>query len=55
MFRVDQKTVTRWANEGRIPSFRTPGNHLRYWESQILPLLAVRPENRQPGTGAPDE
>ena len=25
MFRVDPKTVTRWAKAGKLPSFRTPG------------------------------
>ena len=40
MFRVDPKTVTRWASSGRIGSIRTPGGHRRFRESEILALLA---------------
>lgn len=41
MFRVDQKTVSRWALTGKLPSIRTPGGaHRRYRESEVLALLA---------------
>ncbi len=40
MFRVDPKTVTRWAQAGRVSSLRTPGGHRRYRESEIRRLLA---------------
>ena len=40
MFRVDPKTVTRWASAGRIGSVRTPGGHRRFRESEITQLLA---------------
>ena len=30
LFRVDPKTVTRWATAGRIGSIRTPGGHRRF-------------------------
>lgn len=30
MFHVDPKTVTRWAKQGKLPSFKTPGGHRRY-------------------------
>lgn len=40
MFRVDPKTVTRWAKAGRVSSLRTPGGHRRYRESEIRALLA---------------
>jgi len=40
MFRVDPKTVTRWASAGRIGSIRTPGGHRRFRESEIRGLLA---------------
>jgi excisionase family DNA binding protein len=46
MFRVDPKTVTRWASAGRIGSIRTPGGHRRFRESEVLGFLAdltVRP------------
>jgi excisionase family DNA binding protein len=39
LFRVDPKTVTRWAQAGRISSIRTPGGHRRFWESDIRRLL----------------
>ena len=34
-FRVDPKTVARWAAAGRIKSILTPGGHRRYLESEI--------------------
>lgn len=39
LFRVDPKTVTRWAAAGRIASVRTPGGHRRFHESEIIPWL----------------
>jgi len=39
MFRVDPKTVTRWAAGGRITSIRTPGGHRRFREAEIRKLL----------------
>ncbi len=41
MFRVDPKTVTRWASAGRIGSIRTPGGHRRFRESEVQNLLAA--------------
>lgn len=39
LFRVDPKTVTRWANGGRIDHVRTPGGHLRFPELAVRALL----------------
>jgi excisionase family DNA binding protein len=39
IFRVDPKTVTRWAAAGRIVSIRTPGGHRRYRKSEVDRLL----------------
>lgn len=39
MFRVDPKTVTRWARDGKLTAVRTLGGHRRYLESQVLALL----------------
>lgn len=36
---VNPDTVRRWAREGRLKSFRTPGGHRRYPESQIAAIL----------------
>jgi excisionase family DNA binding protein len=40
LFRVEVRTVTRWAIAGRITSIVTPGGHRRYRESEIRALLA---------------
>ena len=39
LFRVDPKTVTRWAQAGRLSSIRTLGGHRRYRESEVKVLL----------------
>jgi len=39
LFRVDPKTVTRWAKAGKLTSLRTLGGHRRYRESEIRRLL----------------
>ncbi len=39
LFRVDRKTVTRWAGAGRLGSVRTPGGHRRYRQSEVEELL----------------
>jgi excisionase family DNA binding protein len=39
MFRVDPKTVTRWAATGKLTSIRTLGGHRRYRESEVRALL----------------
>jgi excisionase family DNA binding protein len=41
LFRVDPKTVTRWAAAGRIASLRTPGGHRRFRESLVHALLTA--------------
>ena len=40
MFRVDPKTVTRWAKAGKLASVRTLGGHRRYSETEVRGLLA---------------
>ena len=54
LFRVDPKTVTRWASAGRIASIRTPGGHRRFRESEVRALLrgdapGVVPQQHRPG------
>ena len=39
LFRVDPKTVTRWARQGRLPALYTLGGHRRYRWSDIEPHL----------------
>lgn len=35
MFRVDPKTVTRWANSGKLLSLRTLGGHRRFRREDV--------------------
>ena len=39
LFRVDPKTVTRWAKAGKLNSIRTLGGHRRYREAEVRALL----------------
>jgi excisionase family DNA binding protein len=49
MFRVDPKTVTRWAKAGKVTSIRTLGGHRRYRESEVRQLMnGAIPEQRKP-------
>ena len=40
MFRVNPKTVTRWARAGRISYIKTLGGHRRFKASEIQRLLS---------------
>src|SRR6478609_3121532 len=40
LLRVDPKTVTRWAEQGKFGSIRTLGGHRRYNEAEIHAFLA---------------
>ena len=40
MFRVNPKTVTRWARSGKISAIRTLGGHRRFKASEIKSFLA---------------
>jgi len=44
LFRVDPKTVTRWAKAGKLTSIRTLGGHRRYRESEVRELLRDQPK-----------
>jgi excisionase family DNA binding protein len=39
LFRVDPKTVTRWAKAGKLTAIRTLGGHRRYRRSEVQSLL----------------
>jgi excisionase family DNA binding protein len=43
VFRVDPKTVTRWAKAGKITAIRTLGGHRRYRQSEVQALLKSVP------------
>jgi excisionase family DNA binding protein len=42
LFRVDPKTVTRWAKAGKLSSIRTLGGHRRYQAVEVHRLLAAQ-------------
>jgi excisionase family DNA binding protein len=44
MFRVDAKTVTRWAVAGKLTAVRTLGGHRRYRADEVLDLLRTGTE-----------
>ncbi len=46
MFRVNPKTVTRWARSGKISAIRTLGGHRRFRKSEITRILAEGREQR---------
>lgn len=45
MFKVDPKTVTRWAKLGKLSSIRTLGGHRRYKQTEVLGLLNNQASN----------
>lgn len=47
LFRVDPKTVTRWAKAGKLTAIRTLGGHRRYRQSEVFSLLNLRENQRQ--------
>ena len=40
-FSVNPKTVTRWAEEGRLSALRTPGGHRRFPRAEVEALLSA--------------
>jgi excisionase family DNA binding protein len=46
LFRVDPKTVTRWAKAGKLTSIRTLGGHRRYREAEVRAVLTGVPTQR---------
>lgn len=39
-FKVNPKTVVRWADKGRLKTVRTLGGHRRFYRDQVAALLA---------------
>lgn len=46
LFRVDPKTVTRWAQAGKLSAVRTLGGHRRFHEAEVRQLLQGVPQQR---------
>lgn len=40
LFRVNPKTVTRWARAGKLTAIRTLGGHRRFRRSEVEKFLA---------------
>jgi len=56
LFRVDPKTVTRWAKAGKLSSIRTLGGHRRYRSTEVHALLQSQSPSRRydaPAAGEP--
>lgn len=41
---VDQSTLRRWSDSGKVPVFRTPGGHRRYAEADLRALVGDGPQ-----------
>jgi excisionase family DNA binding protein len=44
---VDQSTLRRWSDAGKVPVFRTPGGHRRYTEDDLRALLGEGPRRQE--------
>lgn len=42
MLGVHEGTVRRWADTGKLPSYRTPGGHRRFLSEDVIQFLAQR-------------
>jgi excisionase family DNA binding protein len=47
LFRVDPKTVTRWAKAGKLSSIRTLGGHRRYKREEVERFLEGARQQRE--------
>lgn len=41
LFRVSVNTANRWARQGRLPAFRTPGGQWRFLEPAVRAALPL--------------
>lgn len=56
LFRVDPKTVTRWAKEGMLGgSIKTPGGHRRFYRDVVEKYLEEGLDELQEETGDVDD
>lgn len=47
MLGVDQSTLRRWSDTGKVPVFRTPGGHRRYAEADLRALVGAGPQRHE--------
>lgn len=52
LFRVDPRTVSRWARDGKLATIRTLGGHRRYLAAEVEKLLGG-PQEPAPQEPAP--
>jgi excisionase family DNA binding protein len=55
IFRVDPKTVTRWATDGKLSFIRTLGGHRRYIAAEVRELINSRTVRAQPAAITPGQ
>jgi excisionase family DNA binding protein len=48
MFRVNPKTVTRWARAGKLSAIRTLGGHRRFRAAEVYRFLDELEERQKP-------
>lgn len=48
---VDESTLRRWADSGQIRTFRTPGGHRRFAESEVRAIVDGRAKKRLTNVG----
>jgi len=53
IWKVDPKTITRWAKAGKLTAIRTLGGHRRYREAEVLALLRRPSEAAEDALAAP--
>jgi len=54
MFRVDPKTVTRWAVAGKLTALRILGGHRRYRAGEVRDLMRMSSRPAWSAASAPD-
>jgi len=47
--RVEPKTITRWADEGKLPFFRTIGGHRRFHRADVELFERRRRDSKRRG------
>lgn len=53
MLGVHEGTVRRWADSGRLPSYRTPGGHRRFVREDVMAFLADRRSSSETAVSQP--
>lgn len=51
MFAVKPVTVARWAEDGKLPGFKTLGGHWRFRRADVEAALAKERSGEEPAVG----